>query len=122
MLHACSLPARGSSGVRRSQNGFDNSGLVSNVTWSDSTHFAHWPCRSAGWQGAFDPSSMSYTAISWDNLRSTVSLLQRIALSLRAYPAVLGLEALNEPWQYTPLDVLKASARPARALAPARPA
>ena len=26
----------------------------------------------------------------------------------RHYPAVLGVEALNEPWQFTPLDVVKA--------------
>jgi len=96
-------------GVRRSQNGFDNSGRASNVTWSaEGTHFSHWPIRSAGWQGTFDPMTLTYTSISWDNLRSTVTLLQKIALRLRAYPAVLGLEALNEPWQFTPLDVLKA--------------
>ena len=80
-----------------------------NISWAaDGTHFVHWPCRSAGWQGSFDPLTFSYSSISWDNLRSTVSLLQRIALSLRSYPMVLGLEALNEPWQFTPLDVLKA--------------
>ena len=96
-------------GVRRSQNGFDNSGHATNVTWQeDGKSFAHWPFRSAGWQGSFDPLTFTYTAISWDNLRGTVSLLQRIALSLRSYSAVLGMEALNEPWQFTPLDVLKA--------------
>lgn len=94
--------------MRRSQNGFDSSGYAANISWAaDGTHFSHWPCRSAGWQGAFDPASFSYSTISWDNLRGTVSLLQRIALSLRSYPAVLGLEALNEPWQFTPIDVLK---------------
>ena len=96
-------------GVKRSQNGFDHSGHTMNVSWDkEGQHFAHWPIRSAGWQGAFDPQTFRYTAISWDNIRSTVSLLQTIALSLRSYPAVLGLEALNEPWQFTPLDVLKA--------------
>jgi len=34
--------------------------------------------------------------------------LQQIATTLESFNAVLGLEALNEPWQYTPLDVLKA--------------
>lgn len=96
-------------GVRRSQNGFDNSGHATNVSWAaDEQHFSHWPCRSAGWQGAFDPQTFTYSAISWDNLRSTVTLLQKIAQSLRTYPAVIGLEALNEPWQFTPLDVLQA--------------
>ena len=51
---------------------------------------------------------MSYSHISWDNIRSTVSILQQIALSLKGYAAVLGVEALNEPWQFTPMDVLKA--------------
>ena len=35
-------------------------------------------------------------------------VLQQIATTLESFNAVLGLEALNEPWQYTPLDVLKA--------------
>ena len=35
-------------------------------------------------------------------------VLQQIATTLQSFNAVLGLEALNEPWQYTPLDVLKA--------------
>ena len=95
-------------GVRRSQNGFDHSGHATNVSWSDDSHFAHWPIRSAGWQGAFDPVAFRYASVSWDNIRATVSLLQAVALSLKGFPAVLGLEALNEPWQFTPLDVLKA--------------
>lgn len=96
-------------GVRRSQNGFDNSGVASNITWEpDGKHFAHWPIRSAGWLGVFDPTTFTYQSISWDRLRSTVSLLQQIALNLSGHPAVLGIEALNEPWQFTPLDVLKA--------------
>mmetsp|Transcript_52623 Transcript_52623/g.87384 ORF Transcript_52623/g.87384 Transcript_52623/m.87384 type:complete len:653 (+) Transcript_52623:97-2055(+) len=95
-------------GVRRSQNGFENSGHMVNVTWSaDGSTFSHWPCRSAGWQGSFDPLTMTYSAISWDNVRATVQVLQRIAMSLRHFPALVGLEALNEPWQFTPLDVLK---------------
>ena len=37
-----------------------------------------------------------------------MQVLQQIAITLESFNAVLGLEALNEPWQYTPLDVLKA--------------
>uniref|UniRef100_A0A7S4BPJ0 Glycoside hydrolase family 5 domain-containing protein n=1 Tax=Chrysotila carterae TaxID=13221 RepID=A0A7S4BPJ0_CHRCT len=96
-------------GVRRSQNGFDNSGHIMNVTWSDDGQsFSHWPSRSAAWQGSFDPLTMTYSTINWDNIRSTVQVLQRIAISLRHFPSILGIEALNEPWQFTPLDVLKA--------------
>jgi len=96
-------------GVRRSQNGFDNSGHAANVTWAaNGQSFAHWPIRSAGWQGAFDPFTMTYSAINWNNIRTTVQVLQQIATTLESFNAVLGLEALNEPWQYTPLDVLKA--------------
>ena len=96
-------------GVRDSQNGFDNSGHASNISWdTDGQHFVHWPVRSAGWQGTFDPLTFTYTTISWDHLRSTINLLQRIALELRNHPAILGLEALNEPWQFTPIDLLKA--------------
>eukprot|EP00965_Chrysotila_dentata_P109006 3601031-Pleurochrysis_carterae.AAC.4 len=80
-----------------------------NVTWSDDGQsFSHWPSRSAAWQGSFDPLTMTYSTINWDNIRSTVQVLQRIAISLRHFPSILGIEALNEPWQFTPLDVLKA--------------
>ena len=78
---------------------------------------------------------MTYSAINWNNIRTTVQangaiaevwlgdwaraiaprlhlvltqVLQQIATTLESFNAVLGLEALNEPWQYTPLDVLKA--------------
>ena len=63
--------------MRRSQNGFDNSGQAVNVTWlPDGQSFAHWPCRSAGWQGTFDPLTMTYSSISWDNIRTSVYVLQ----------------------------------------------
>ena len=69
--------ARSLAGVRRSQNGFDNSGQAVNVTWlPDGQSFAHWPCRSAGWQGTFDPLTMTYSSISWDNIRTSVYVLQ----------------------------------------------
>ena len=95
-------------GVRESQNGFDNSGHSLNVSWTSNDHFLHWPVRSANWQGIFDSNTMTYKYISWDNIRGSIQVLQKIALSLRSFPAVIGIEALNEPWQYTPLDVLRA--------------
>jgi glucan 1,3-beta-glucosidase len=95
-------------GVRYSQNGFDNSGFACNVSWKDDTYFQHWPTRSAGWQGTFDPTTFTYSTISWDNMRSTVGLLQKIAQRFGQYSCILGIEALNEPWQFTPIDVLKA--------------
>uniref|UniRef100_A0A7S3FJY2 Glycoside hydrolase family 5 domain-containing protein n=1 Tax=Haptolina ericina TaxID=156174 RepID=A0A7S3FJY2_9EUKA len=96
-------------GVRRSQNGFDNSGHAVNISWfADGQHFSHWPYRSAGWQGEFDPVTLTYSHISWDNIRNTVELLQQIAFTLRGFESVVGIEALNEPWQFTPIDVLKA--------------
>ena len=66
-------PSVSRAGVRRSQNGFDNSGHASNVTWAaDGRSFTHWPTRSAGWQGAFDPYTMTYSVINWNNIRATV--------------------------------------------------
>ena len=43
-----------------------------------------------------------------DGVMNLQKLLQRIAESLHAFPCVVGIEALNEPWQFTPMDVLKA--------------
>ena len=73
VAHLGRAPSVSCTGVRRSQNGFDNSGHTANVTWAaDGQSFTHWPTRSAGWQGAFDPYTMTYLAISWNNIRTTV--------------------------------------------------
>jgi len=102
-------------GVRGSQNGFDNSGRAGDVAWTSlgSTQaigvatFEHWPVRSAEWVGSFDRDEATYTEVNYGNLNMTLRVIEAIALRYANSPSVLGLEPVNEPWQFTPLDVLK---------------
>jgi hypothetical protein len=36
-----------------------------------------------------------------------LEMIQRIVNRYKGHPAVLGLEPVNEPWQYTPIEELK---------------
>lgn len=101
--------------MKDSQNGFDNSGQTMGFEWTSSlttefaglTTFQHWPIRTAEWIGDFDPKTSGYTNIKYNNIQHALRVVQKIVDRYAEHPAVLGLEPLNEPWQYTPLDALK---------------
>lgn len=67
----------------------------------------HWPIRSAGWMGHFDQESASYPVINYDNIQHALDVIQIIVDTYSGHPAVLGLEPVNEPWQFTPIVELK---------------
>jgi len=46
--------------IKDSQNGYDNSGKASNVTWIDENNFSHWPQNSANWMGHWNGDSYDY--------------------------------------------------------------
>jgi glucan 1,3-beta-glucosidase len=101
--------------LKGSQNGFDNSGQTLGFQWttaigyeyaSDHT-FQHWPIRSAGWMGKFDYANASYPNINYDNIQHALDVIQKIVDRYKGHPAVLGLEPVNEPWQFTPIPELK---------------
>lgn len=102
-------------GLKGSQNGFDNSGQSMGFEWTSFLNtvpagdvtFEHWPIRSAGWVGTFDRNHANYTDINYDNIQHALDVIQAIVERYKDHPAVLGLEPVNEPWQYTPIDVLK---------------
>lgn len=71
------------------------------------TTFEHWPVRTAKWMGEFDPKTASYSSINYDNIQHALNVIQAIVDRYSGHPAVLGLEPVNEPWQYTPIDALK---------------
>ncbi len=48
-----------------------------------------------------------YTDINHDNVQHTLDVIDIIVEKYKDHPAVLGLEPLNEPWQFTPIDELK---------------
>jgi len=102
-------------GVKGSQNGFDNSGQTRGFEWTsfqnpvmnNDVTFEHWPIRSAGWMGTFDPESAAYTHINHENIRHTLETVDIIVKKYASHPSILGLTPVNEPWQYSPIDELK---------------
>jgi glucan 1,3-beta-glucosidase len=101
--------------MRDSQNGFDNSWQAMGLAWTTTlnsefaglTTFEHWPIRTAKWIGTFDPNTATYSNINYDNIQHALKVLEKIVQRYAGHPAVLGIEPINEPWQYTPIDVLK---------------
>jgi glucan 1,3-beta-glucosidase len=65
------------------------------------------PIRSARWIGDFDPKTATYSNIKHDNIQHALDVIEAIAERYAGHPAVLGIEPLNEPWQYTPIKLLK---------------
>ena len=72
-------------GVIDSQNGFDNSGQSQGLEWTsvESTEpvgvvtFEHWPIRSAGWMGEFDPHGF-YTSIKHENINRVLGTIGKV--------------------------------------------
>jgi glucan 1,3-beta-glucosidase len=101
--------------MKGSQNGFDNSGQAMGFQWTSKLNtepaglvtFEHWPIRTAEWMGTFDLESTSYPDINHENIKHSLKVIEKIVETYAGHPAVLGLEPVNEPWQYTPIDQLK---------------
>ena len=101
--------------MKGSQNGFDNSGQAMGFQWTTKLNtepanlvtFEHWPIRTAEWMGQFDLDSTSYPEINHDNLKHSLEVIEILVKTYSGHPAVLGLEPVIEPWQYTPIDQLK---------------
>uniref|UniRef100_K3X3M3 X8 domain-containing protein n=1 Tax=Globisporangium ultimum (strain ATCC 200006 / CBS 805.95 / DAOM BR144) TaxID=431595 RepID=K3X3M3_GLOUD len=102
-------------GLIGSQNGFDNSGKASAVKWTSlastqpvgTTTFEHWPIRMAEWAGTFDPVNHNYSSINYNNLNQSLTAVAEIINRYANHPAILGLQPVNEPWELTPIQVLK---------------
>mmetsp|Transcript_27909 Transcript_27909/g.41146 ORF Transcript_27909/g.41146 Transcript_27909/m.41146 type:complete len:713 (-) Transcript_27909:426-2564(-) len=102
-------------GVKGSQNGFDNSGQSQDFEWTSALNtepaglvtFQHWGIRSAAWMGEFDRETIEYTSTNYENIEHALETIQEIVNMYKGHPAVLGLEPVNEPWQYTPIEELK---------------
>lgn len=102
--------------AKGSQNGFDNSGQARNVEWTskfskwpegETQTFLHWPIREANWIGDFNRESMTYPQVNYDNVDHMLKAITNIVERYKDHPAVFGLEPINEPWEFTPIDVLK---------------
>lgn len=101
--------------LKDSQNGFDNSGQAMGLEWTSALNtepaglvtFQHWPIRSASWIGTFDANTISYTDINYSNIQHALDVIGIMVDMYSGHPAVLGLQPVNEPWQYTPIEELK---------------
>lgn len=67
--------------IKGSQNGFDNSGQMSNVEWIDETHYKHWSIQAANWMGDFDLETMSYPSIKTENIDWAVDRVEELMMS-----------------------------------------
>jgi len=103
--------------MKDSQNGFDNSGKATHLEWTsefknkwpegESATFLHWPIRAAEWMGTFDKETLTYPVINRDNIDHALTAITNLVDRYKDHPAVLGLQPLNEPWEFTPMDELK---------------
>lgn len=101
--------------MKDSQNGFDNSGQSMGFKWTTALNseyaeqqsFEHWPIRDARWIGTFDQESGSYSSINYENIQHSLDVIELIVDRYRMHPAVHGIEPVNEPWSFTPIEVLK---------------
>ncbi|KAG8458494.1 hypothetical protein KFE25_003029 [Diacronema lutheri] len=110
-------------GVKDSQNGFDNSGRMAAIEWTQvpvmppaggvassgavQSTFSHWALQSPGWIGEFDRKKWKTVTLNWGNVDWAIGTLCLIAEMYKDHPAIFGLQPLNEPWQYTPIGPLK---------------
>lgn len=93
--------------MKGSQNGLDNSGSTVDLVWFSNVSFEHWNLRSGDWVGHFNRSSQSYDAISRENLLHGLRVVENIVKRYKTNPTVVGIEPVNEPWEKTPIEVLK---------------
>ena len=102
--------------MKGSQNGFDNSGQARRVEWTSKFNrwpdgevqtFMHWPIREANWMGELNKETMTYPVIDVENIEHSLEVISNIVDRYKTNPAVLGLQPLNEPWEFTPEYELK---------------
>lgn len=91
-------------GMKDSQNGFDNSGNI-NIEWQDENNFKHWSVTRADWLGTWE--GWYYSDTNWDNVSWSVDQVTALMNRWGSHPALYALEAVNEPWWASDLDVLK---------------
>lgn len=103
-------------GVIDSQNGLDNSGKSANVEYAVAPTnylyngvltFIHWGTIAGNWIGDFDTNNKSYVSINYDNIEFTKRTLYNIIERYKNNKVIFGIEPLNEPWIYTPVNLLK---------------
>ena len=57
--------------------------------------------------GEFDPKEIKYTSTNHANIKHSLHVVKEIVDRYYDHPAVLGIEPVNEPWELTPINLLK---------------
>lgn len=92
-------------GVQGSQNSFDCSGRIRNLTYFD--HGKHFEKEwLAEWMGPYDQAKHAYTAINWTRIDETLQVVRVVTDLYKEHPAVVGLFPLNEPHWDVPIGPL----------------
>ena len=103
-------------GVKDSQNGLDNSGKSNHIQYKIQSlnnsnekivSFKHWSIISGDWIGNFNLINKNYSSIHFHNIQFTKKILFQIIDTYKNHDALFGIEPLNEPWNYTPENILK---------------
>eukprot|EP01035_Chromulina_nebulosa_P020636 gene20636-26754_t len=89
--------------MQGSQNGNDNSGKTS-VHWNNPNSYEK--IISASWMGTFDPITMT-TSVNSSYMTHSLLVIDTIIELYKGHNNVVGIEAVNEPWYYTPIYELK---------------
>ena len=96
--------------MKDSQNGFDNSGIAKNIVINkvnNIIHFDHWNHRSADWIGNYNLKLKKYDNINYNNINYSLKVIEKIIDKYIHRKSFWGLEPVNEPWEFTPLEQLK---------------
>ena len=102
--------------MKMSQNGLDNSGDTGDYDWFRSgtalngrreSFYRHWDIRGGNWAGQFNVTTHKYDSFNKSHIDESLHLVDLILDRYRNNSVVIGLEPLNEPWWFIPIDELK---------------
>ena len=80
-------------------------GEASDIIWLQSDRYKHQ--QVAEWIGYYDNKTYSYSSLNKNHIDHALLVVQAIIDQYKGNKAVIGLEPINEPWYFTPIDVLK---------------
>jgi len=79
---------------------------MGNVEWLDEQHYRHWSMQAGNWLGDFDPVLQRYINRKPENLQFSLDRVEELMQVYGDHPALYAFEPVNEPWQYSPLDMM----------------
>jgi len=100
--------------MKDSQNGYDNSGKTTQVTWSDDFHYTH--KVEAHFWGPWNEKMKKYDYINEENLQWGLDVHESLLKKYGSHPAFYAYEPLNEPQTNPPIQTLKRWYRASRKL------